>query len=130
MDATTESFAYRCLPLNIANSHGWEILNPYRFSAGWDGGTSKESVTLIAENPAHLPALSHFGSGVLTAMISYAAKAEPIFCGKPEPWFFDHRDRAREEEPATPPAPPIRALCEPRPCSSRQKAIPFPSFPA
>ena len=27
MDATPESFAYRCLPLDIANAHGWELLN-------------------------------------------------------------------------------------------------------
>src|SRR5271165_1161304 len=30
MDATPEAFAYRCLPLNIANAHGWEILPPVR----------------------------------------------------------------------------------------------------
>ena len=28
MDQTTERFAYRCLPLTIANTHGWEILCP------------------------------------------------------------------------------------------------------
>ena len=26
MDRTNERSAYRCLPLNIANAHGWEIL--------------------------------------------------------------------------------------------------------
>ncbi len=29
-----------------------------------------------------------FGAGALTWMLSYAAQAEPIFCGKPEPRFF------------------------------------------
>jgi hypothetical protein len=28
MDRTQSSFAYRCLPLNVANSHGWESLAP------------------------------------------------------------------------------------------------------
>jgi hypothetical protein len=28
MDASPEAFAYRCLPLNIANAHGWGILTP------------------------------------------------------------------------------------------------------
>jgi Family of unknown function (DUF6065) len=28
MDNTGERFAYRCLPLNIANAHGWEIFVP------------------------------------------------------------------------------------------------------
>ena len=26
MDDSDQRFAYRCLPLNIANAHGWEIL--------------------------------------------------------------------------------------------------------
>lgn len=33
MDATDDRFAYRCLPLNIANQHGWWLLcthNPGR----------------------------------------------------------------------------------------------------
>ena len=34
MDATGERFAYRCLPLNIANAHGWEILCPSSFTRG------------------------------------------------------------------------------------------------
>jgi hypothetical protein len=37
MDETFESFAYRCLPLSIANAHGWEILSPATFAAVWDG---------------------------------------------------------------------------------------------
>ena len=32
-DRHAESFAYRCLPLNIANAHGWELLNPCAFDA-------------------------------------------------------------------------------------------------
>jgi uncharacterized protein DUF6065 len=39
MDQTSESFAYRCLPLNIANAHGWELLNPCAFDACWNGQT-------------------------------------------------------------------------------------------
>src|SRR5436190_983221 len=30
-----------------------------------------------------------FGSGALTRMLAYAANVRPIFCGKPEPVFFD-----------------------------------------
>src|SRR5579862_1123907 len=68
MDATPESFAYRCLPLNIANAHGWEILSPYGFEAIWNGGTGPEAVT-IAVDPgpdAHLVPVSLFGQGVVT----------------------------------------------------------------
>ena len=33
MDASNQGFAYRCLPLVIANAHGWEILSPASFEA-------------------------------------------------------------------------------------------------
>ena len=42
MEATDQRFAYRCLPLNIANAFGWEILCPSAFTAGWDGGKGIE----------------------------------------------------------------------------------------
>jgi hypothetical protein len=32
-DDTPKAFAYRCLPLKIANGHGWEVLNPWGFEA-------------------------------------------------------------------------------------------------
>jgi hypothetical protein len=68
MDATPESFAYRCLPLNIANAHGWEVLSPCSFEAIWDGGTGVEAVQLrLPPDVAaeHAP-VSLFGQGVVT----------------------------------------------------------------
>ncbi|MFI4960960.1 MAG: DUF6065 family protein, partial [Hyphomicrobiales bacterium] len=38
MDNIDQRFAYRCLPLSIANAHGWEILCAAGFTAVWDGG--------------------------------------------------------------------------------------------
>ena len=46
MDASPEAFAYRCLPLNIANAHGWEILTPFAFEAMWNGGTTTTDVSI------------------------------------------------------------------------------------
>jgi hypothetical protein len=46
MDASPERFAYRCLPLAIANQAGWMIPNPAGFTAIWDGGLYKESTRL------------------------------------------------------------------------------------
>jgi len=68
MDATPEAFAYRCLPLNIANAHGWEILNPFAFEAYWKGGNSTDDVILRlpSDVPAHAKPVSLFGQGVLT----------------------------------------------------------------
>ena len=68
MDATPEAFAYRCLPLDIANAHGWEILSPCGFEASWNGGQRAEDVTIRLDegaDPVHGP-VALFGQGVLT----------------------------------------------------------------
>lgn len=68
MDETPERFAYRCLPLAIANAHGWEILSPCGFRARWNGGQGAEAVEIeIDEGTAHqrLP-ISLFGQGTIT----------------------------------------------------------------
>ena len=68
MDATPEAFAYRCLPLNIANAHGWELLCPHGFEATWNGGLGVEAITVVADATADLARIpvSLFGQGVLT----------------------------------------------------------------
>jgi hypothetical protein len=67
MTATPESFAYRCLPLNIANAHGWEVLSPCAFDARWDGTTSEDAVTIrVTSGDTQNPPVSIFGQGVLT----------------------------------------------------------------
>ena len=68
MDATPESFAYRCLPLNIANAHGWEVLSPCAFDAIWNGEAGVDAITIRPEpdaEPERVP-VSLFGQGVLT----------------------------------------------------------------
>ena len=52
MDATPEAFAYRCLPLNIANAHGWELLNPSAFEAIWTDRAAAERVRQAARGEA------------------------------------------------------------------------------
>ena len=79
MDLTPESFAYRCLPLNIANAHGWEILSPCGFEAIWDGGTDTSAVTLRLDpgaDPQHAP-VSLFGQGVLTFHVEAIFRTPP-----------------------------------------------------
>lgn len=71
MDKTRNEFAYRCLPLAMANANGWQFLSPRSFEAVWDGGESTESIKIRAldaptENESqHLP-ISIFGYGILT----------------------------------------------------------------
>jgi hypothetical protein len=79
MDATPESFAYRCLPLNIANAHGWEVLTPHGFEAIWDGNPGTEAITIkLADGaePARAP-VSLFGQGVLTFHIEAIMRTPP-----------------------------------------------------
>lgn len=79
MDQTPEGFAYRCLPLNIANAHGWEILCGAGFAAFWDGGRGQDAICILPDTgaaPHHLP-VSHFGSGVLTFHVNCLFRTEP-----------------------------------------------------
>lgn len=68
MDRTVDSYAYRCLPLNIANAHGWEILSPCGFEARWNGGDGADAVEIVADDGArpHQIPVSLFGHGTLT----------------------------------------------------------------
>ena len=77
MHATHERFAYRCLPLNIANAHGWEILSPTGFTAGWNGLAGLDAVLIGADAGATAPAVSHFGHGILTFHIPALFRTEP-----------------------------------------------------
>lgn len=97
MDQSIQRFAYRCLPLAIANRAGWIIRNPTTFVAVWNGGLTKQD-TLVNFNPSESnfesyqtyttitlntpkPAgpvkppdpriTSHFGSGVITFSMPY-----------------------------------------------------------
>jgi len=69
MDDTSGRFAYRCLPLLIANQSGWDLLCPAAFTAIWNGGSSRHDLLIRSDDPAP-GVLSHFGHGVLTFEVS------------------------------------------------------------
>lgn len=77
MDRTPERFAYRCLPLNIANAHGWEIACPGRIRATWFGRPDLHSLVVDTDLPEHQRPISHFGSGVLTFHVGCLFRTEP-----------------------------------------------------
>jgi hypothetical protein len=77
MDDTPEPFAYRCLPLNIANAHGWELLCSSGFSAFWKGGRELGAIDIVPDEPDRPAAVSHFGSGVLTFHVPCIFRTEP-----------------------------------------------------
>ena len=75
--STDDGFAYRCLPLNIANAHGWLILNPAPFIARWNGGSGIDAVDGAATAAGtSVVASSHFGSGVLTFNVNALFRTE------------------------------------------------------
>lgn len=46
MDESPGQFAYRCLPLTMANAHGWEMLCPVSFEAVWNGGRELSDIEI------------------------------------------------------------------------------------
>ena len=77
MDDSDQRFAYRCLPLNIANAHGWEILCTAAFSAIWDGQRAKDAIRIKTKSGAAAPVVSHFGGGILTFHIPCLFRTDP-----------------------------------------------------
>lgn len=79
MDASPASFAYRCLPLGMANAHGWEVLCPVGFSAMWNGGSAPEDVSLRVDGtvePSGAPE-ALFGLGTFTLHVCGILRTEP-----------------------------------------------------
>jgi hypothetical protein len=67
-----------CLPLLIANQAGWELVNPWPFTATWNGESSRDAITIECEDDAYLgPAHSNFGAGVLSFAIPYVFRTAP-----------------------------------------------------
>jgi hypothetical protein len=78
MDATSERFANRCLPLLIANQAGWWLLNQETFVARWDGGDQVSSVRVKYDGVARYhDAASHFGYGIVTWRVPVLFRTPP-----------------------------------------------------
>ncbi len=65
MDVATNKNPYRCLPLSMANSWGWEIISTAKFTAEWNGGQGPHDVKVTMLD-GHTPPSPHFGEGTLT----------------------------------------------------------------
>lgn len=71
MDATVDRFAYRCLPVAIANQVGWDILCPVAFTAKWNGREGIDAIKIKYQGQESPLISSHFGHGVLTFTLGY-----------------------------------------------------------
>jgi len=80
MDAFSSRHPYRCLPLNMANTTGWEILCPFAFTAEWNGGKHQVDLIITPDQPhpdsTHF-VTSHFSHGVLTMHPQYLFRTPP-----------------------------------------------------
>jgi hypothetical protein len=80
MNDTPSRFANRCLPLLVANEAGWVLSNPFGFEATWDGGPTRESVSIEFEGGVVPPVANldgHFGHGILTWVVPYLFRTPP-----------------------------------------------------
>jgi hypothetical protein len=71
MEQTSQRFAYRCLPLNIANQNGWFVTCPTSFELYWYGGPDKSDIELRFDSHPDPSVTTHFGFGVLTFSLPY-----------------------------------------------------------
>lgn len=80
MDAFSARHPYRCLPLSMANTTGWELLCPFGFEAEWDGGAGAEAIRFTPDADATLFdhfAASHFTHGVVTFHTGWLFRTPP-----------------------------------------------------
>jgi hypothetical protein len=97
MDQFGDRHPYRCLPLVVANTTGWELLCPASFTATWNGGMRQADIRLDPDDdtsPQTLArwALSHFAGGVLTFHTGYLFRTEPgwdLWVGGAPNWIKD-----------------------------------------
>ena len=83
MDEFPDRHIYRCLPLAIANSFGWDMLCPVPIEIEWNGGPAIADLTVKALKP--LPGgrplehfcKSHFSRGTVTFHTDYIFRTEP-----------------------------------------------------
>ena len=75
MNESLDKFAYKCLPLNVANQYGWSVLSPCDFKVSWYGGGSSNSVEVfdIPEEFENIVS-GHFGSGTFTINVDFIIK--------------------------------------------------------
>ncbi|AZS23075.1 MULTISPECIES: DUF6065 family protein [unclassified Caulobacter] len=80
MDRFAERHPYRCLPLTMANTTGWDILCPVGFTMTWDGGAHQECIKFQPDHPYpgfHDFVKSHFTRGVVTFHTGYLFRTPP-----------------------------------------------------
>ncbi len=87
MDDSEGRHAYRCLPLTIANAHGWELLCPVPIQLQWNGGPTQADLEVTPLRP--LPenrGIDHLCKSHFAQLRSSIARAESGVA-----WLCDER---------------------------------------
>lgn len=75
MTKSQDKFAYKCLPLNIANQYGWAVLSPCDFKVSWYGGDVPNGVEVFDIEERFMENIhSHFGSATFTINVDFIIK--------------------------------------------------------
>jgi hypothetical protein len=80
MDKFLDRHPYRCLPLTMANTSGWELLCPVALTAEWNGGNHQDDVRVTVESHRQdliQFAKSHFSHGIVTFHPGYLFRTPP-----------------------------------------------------
>jgi len=82
MSESREKYAYKCLPLNIANQYGYAVLCPADFTLDWWGGVDPKDVDFsVASENDYLKkhVYSYFGEGTFTIHVDFVIKTPKGF---------------------------------------------------
>jgi hypothetical protein len=75
MDESVNKNPYRCLPMLMANSYGWDLVSKSEFTAEWNGGQLPKDL-VIEQISGECTPMSHFGEGVITWHTGFLFKTE------------------------------------------------------
>jgi len=92
MYGTEDRFAYRCLPLVIANQGGWILTSGRTVVAQWSGEDDPEDLTVWSPDGADPPASSQFGHGILSWEVPFLLRTSPgynLLVRGPANWWKD-----------------------------------------
>ncbi len=82
MDIFPDRHAYRCLPLTIANSHGWDVLCPFKITIRWNGGPDAKDIEITTPEKKYENLLGHvvksnFTRGIVTFHTGFLFRTSP-----------------------------------------------------
>jgi hypothetical protein len=92
MDATHRRFAYRCLPMVMANQAGWILTSGRSVVAEWNGGPGRNDLSVESADDTAPPASSQFGHGILTWDVPFLFRTSPgynLLVRGPANWWKD-----------------------------------------